>query len=330
MHKITKMKITATTCWIAMTAAWAETPQPVILDIGYQNQVLYVDDVSDRSKLAASATPVIPNLRTFSSATALGDIVSINGKPAKGSVVVRSQFLNLAPNAPSGQSIGDTFRPAFGDIVFEILQADGTPVGTLMLLGYLGGAAPPGAPASFQNNATVTGGTGAFLGARGYFASPAAPLRPTSTQEDPANRRVNGGPQGHVFVYLIPASWPEIVTTANGPAVLHAGDSTLVTAAKPARSGEILTFYATGLGPTRPALEPGNVFSASPLQVANSPVEVTIGGREAEVLYAGGYPGSTDGFQVNVRLPTGLSPGPASVRLNAAFVPSAAINIPIQ
>jgi uncharacterized protein (TIGR03437 family) len=37
-----------------------------------------------------------------------------------------------------------------------------------------------------------------------------------------------------------------------------ASDFTRVTAAKPARSGETLTLLASGLGPTRPGVDPGN------------------------------------------------------------------------
>ena len=44
-----------------------------------------------------------------------------------------------------------------------------------------------------------------------------------------------------------------MVQTANGPAVVHGADFSLVTAAKPAKPGEILTLLATGLGPTQPA-----------------------------------------------------------------------------
>jgi hypothetical protein len=131
----------------------------------------------------------------------------------------------------------------------------------------------------------VTGGTGAFLGARGYMTSPDLSFRLASILEDSSNRRANGGNRGHFTVYLMPLSWPQIVSMPNGPAIVHASDGSLVTTAKPAKSGEVLTLYATGLGPTRPALEPGKVFTANPLQVANSPIEVTVGGQPAEVLY---------------------------------------------
>ena len=148
--------------------------------------------------------------------------------------------------------------------------------------------------------------------------------------EDPANRRINGGGLGHFLIYLIPMSSPQIVSTPNGPAIVHVSDGSLVTAAKPAKSGEVLTLYASGIGPTRPALEPGKVFSANPLQVANSPVEVTVDGQQAEVLYAGGYPSSPDAFQVNFRLPSTVTHGPVPLHVTAAFIPGPQVSLPIQ
>src|SRR5260370_5355252 len=38
------------------------------------------------------------NLRNFMTAILMGDIVSVNGRPAKGSVVVRSQVIMLVPS----------------------------------------------------------------------------------------------------------------------------------------------------------------------------------------------------------------------------------------
>lgn len=83
--------------------------------------------------------------------------------------------------------------------------------------------------------------------------------------------------------------------TLTGPAVTHASDFSLVTASKPATAGEILSLFATGLGPTRPAVDLGSPFPATPLAVVNSPVEVTVNGKPAEVLAAVGYPGAVDG-----------------------------------
>src|SRR5579862_8498611 len=96
---------------------------------------------------------------------------------------------------------------------YEILQSDGTAVGTIMTQGLnVGGPSPPG-PAAGSFNFAIVGGTGAFLGARGQTGNAAQglgsaqiPIRAASITEDPANRRVNGG--GHVVftAFLIPMS----------------------------------------------------------------------------------------------------------------------------
>jgi uncharacterized protein (TIGR03437 family) len=310
---------------------WAQAPQFATLDIGWENYVAYVNDVADPSKIGTSSGATNPSiLKNFMTAILIADIVSVNGKPAKGNLSVRGQFVMLGSSPASGQAIADTSRGALGDLYLEILQTDGTPVGSIMSTGFLAGSAPPGAPPGLLFNMPVTGGTGAFTGTSGVLTSAPFTLRVASMQEDPANRRSNGGGKGHFMVYLIPLLKPEIVITRNGPAIVHASDSSLVTASKPAKGGEVLTLYATGLGPTRPALEPGKVFTADPLQLTNSSIEVSVGGQLAEVLYAGGYPGSSDAFQVNFRIPNGVAPGTPSLQLTAAFIPGGTVGIPVQ
>jgi uncharacterized protein (TIGR03437 family) len=44
----------------------------------------------------------------------------------------------------------------------------------------------------------------------------------------------------------------------------HASDNTLVTRAKPAKAGEILTLFASGLGPTKPGVDLGEPFPRIP------------------------------------------------------------------
>ena len=269
----------------------------------------------------------------------ISDIVAVNGKPAKGTMVERVSILHLSPTAPPGDTIADTFRTGLYDFNFEIQQADGTPIGSIRSGGVGGGAPPPGAiKAVAVANHPILGGTGAFLGVRGYQGSPPASpagnnmtlARTASFSEDPANRRILGGGPAHHTLYIIPMFWPKILTTRNGPAIVHASDYALVTTAKPAESGEILTLFATGLGPTRPGLELGDTFTAAPLQVANSPVDVTVNGAAAEVLYAGGYPGTTNTYQVDFRLPSGITSGTASLQITAAWIGGPEVKIPVQ
>jgi hypothetical protein len=62
-----------------------------------------------------------------------------------------------------GQAIGDVTRGFLDDGMLEFLQTDGTPIGTITVLGFVTGPPPPGAPVA-QNawNMAVTGGTGRF------------------------------------------------------------------------------------------------------------------------------------------------------------------------
>ena len=110
----------------------------------------------------------------------------------------------------------------------------------------------------------------------------------------------------------------------------HSSDFSLVSPSKPAAAGEILSLFATGLGPTRPSLDPGQPFPASPLAVVNSPIEVTVNGEDAEVLGAVGYPGAVGGYQVNFRLPPDTPKGSATILVSAAWIAGSSVSIPVQ
>ena len=131
-------------------------------------------------------------------------------------------------------------------------------------------------------------------------------------------------------LHIIPMSRPEIVATPAGPAVTHASDFSVVTVSKPATPGETLSLFATGLGPTRPGVDPGQPFPAKPLAIVNSPVDVTVNGKSVEVLGAVGYPGSLNGYQVNFRLPPDTAAGTATIQLSAAWIEGAAVTIAVQ
>src|SRR5262249_51364930 len=123
---------------------------------------------------------------------------------------------------------------------------------------------------------------------------------------------------------------PEVVTADGHPAIVHSSDFSLVTAHKPALPGEVLTLFASGLGPTRPGVEPGAPFPADPLQVCNSPIEVLVNGKSADVLSAVGYPGAVDRYQVNFRVPDGIGGGLASVQLTSAWIQGREVRLPVQ
>jgi hypothetical protein len=326
---------TLATTGIYLGIALAQTPTGVVLKIDLKDYVFYQIETSDYGQLAMDpGMPVANPPRTFGSFAGIADIVAVNGRAVKGTFVDRANWMNPKPNPRPGQAIADTNRAPFVQWHCEILQEDGTPVGSIAGIGLNGGPAPPGAPSGSTGGTwIVTGGTGAFLGVRGQGAFGAATVAldaRRSAVEDPVNRRLHGGAALPLILYLIPMSRPEIVTTSNGPAVVHASDFTPVTAATPARSGEALTLFASGLGPTRPGVDPGLPFTADPVQVVNSPLDVIVNGRSAEVLYAGGYPGAVDRYQVNFTVPDGTEAGLAVVQLSSAWIVGPEVRIAVQ
>jgi uncharacterized protein (TIGR03437 family) len=309
-----------------------------MLFVEFENNVQYNQDTADYSKLATdpSATTAATS-KNFQSNIVIADIVAVNGQPAKGVFFRERRTITLTPNPASGQAIADVARNFSGfETAFEILQPDGTPIGSIFLSGFGGGSpTPPGAPlAQNLSNLAIVGGTGAFLGARGQGGEAAIPgntgARQASMTEDPSKRRNNGGGKMRWVLHVIPMVRPEISVTPPGTAVTHSSDFSAVTASKPANAGEVLSVFATGLGPVRPGVDPGQPFPATPLAVVNSPIEVTVNGQSVEVLGAVGFPGSVDGYQVNFRLPPDMPHGSASIQISAAWIPSVPVKIPIQ
>jgi len=316
---------------VICTSAHGQSPLQTTLVVDLQNVVEYQDDNGAPEKFATNSNITsAATFKNFGVVTLIGDIVAVNGQPAKGTYVGRSRGLVTSPAPSPGGAIADVTRTALREHVFEILQSDGTAVGTIMSMGFSGGAAPPGAPSTDRANWAIVGGTGAFLAARGTVAGTGGTGRAASMAEDPANRRIYGGKPLSFIIHVIPMLVPQIVNTANGPAVVHSSGFTLVSASKPAAAGEILSLFATGLGPTLPAVDPGLPFPSNPLAAVNSPVTVTVNGKPADVLAAVGYPGSTEGYQVNFRMPPDAAKGSAIIQVSAAWVAGAPVSIVVQ
>jgi uncharacterized protein (TIGR03437 family) len=309
------------------------------LTIEIENYVPYHYEMFDPSKFATSpdltaAQPAIP----FGQLIILGDIVAVNGRSVKGVWALRATDLFLTPTVgmqppnqpPQGrQAIADVQRGHIEDMVWDILDLDSNPIGTITASGFSRGPRAPGTPADVTLDAlTITGGTGAFFGIRGQaglvdLGSP----RQATVFEAPANRRVLGGAKRRYLLQIIPMTTPEVAMTSSGPAIVHA-DSTFVSAARPAKAGEVITIYALGLGPTRGSVAFGTAFPQVP-EVLVAPTDVLANGLAADILYAGSYPGSTEGYQINLRLPAGLAPGPAELKIRSAWIEGSSVVIPI-
>ncbi|HKE24300.1 MAG TPA: kelch repeat-containing protein [Bryobacteraceae bacterium] len=115
-----------------------------------------------------------------------------------------------------------------------------------------------------------------------------------------------------------PVSAPALFSTggdAQGQgAIWHSSTGEIASAADPAVAGEALSMYTTSF------VEGGAI-----------PPQVAIAGRLGEILYFGDAPGYPGYYQVNFRVPDGISPGPAvSVRLTYLGRPSKEVTIAVQ
>jgi trimeric autotransporter adhesin len=108
----------------------------------------------------------------------------------------------------------------------------------------------------------------------------------------------------------VTAASPGIFTADSsgiGQAAALNQDNSLNSAAKPARPGDIVSLFVTGEGQVFPAGVDGKL-AAPPLPRPFLPVGVTIGGKPADVKYAGGAPGLVAGvMQINAQIPTSIS-----------------------
>jgi hypothetical protein len=183
-------------------------PHPQNLKVDINNLVLYNYDTFDTSVFGMMGGIVPSMMKTYNYHISIGDIVAVNGDPAKGTLLCTHTMFVLSPTAAAGgggPAIADTTRSMIDDCSLEILTRDGSPVGTIFIHGLFGGAPPPGAPANVTlSNMIVTGGTGAFLGGRGQAGQDGPwTARIASVSENPANRRLNGGGTESIVLQLL-------------------------------------------------------------------------------------------------------------------------------
>lgn len=78
---------------------------------------------------------------------------------------------------------------------------------------------------------------------------------------------------------------------------------------QPARHGDFVSIYATGLGSVSTEVPSGSAAPVETLDKVKAPVDVIIDGQNAEVSFAGLAPGFTGLYQVNAQIPVSASTG---------------------
>jgi uncharacterized protein (TIGR03437 family) len=89
-----------------------------------------------------------------------------------------------------------------------------------------------------------------------------------------------------------------------------AGPTTLSNA-RPVKRGDFIQIYGTGLGPVTNTPADGTPALASPLSLMKLTPQVSIGGAQATVVFAGLAPGNVGLYQINAEVPASASTGDA-------------------
>jgi len=118
----------------------------------------------------------------------------------------------------------------------------------------------------------------------------------------------------------------------NQAIAVHA-DGTLISAAAPARGGEVIVLFAAGLGRTSPDLVPDKVPAAAATILYASQLQILLNGgalAPGSVQYAGVTPGFAGLYQINLKLPDVLPANPQiQVTIGAQSSPLAVV-LPTQ
>jgi uncharacterized protein (TIGR03437 family) len=145
-------------------------------------------------------------------------------------------------------------------------------------------------------------------------------------------RVVRQGVTGPEAKIMLADAAPKLFTTQAGYAIAqHGADYSMVTPNAPARAGEVVVIYATGLGRTAP--EPAVFEIPQYAGLLVSGLQLFLDGSQVSpdrIFYAGLTPGSAGVYQVNVTLPDELGSDPEIRVTVAAQVSTAGVKLPVQ
>jgi uncharacterized protein (TIGR03437 family) len=139
----------------------------------------------------------------------------------------------------------------------------------------------------------------------------------------------NGATGASIVVPVLPAQ-PAVFNYSIGAnvfgAILHANFQ-LADTGHPAKSGEVVLIYCTGLGAVSSTPADGAAGSG---QSTTASATATIGGTAAPVSFSGLAPGFVGLYQVNAQVPAGLKSGNQPVVITISGASSKPVLLPVQ
>jgi uncharacterized protein (TIGR03437 family) len=142
-----------------------------------------------------------------------------------------------------------------------------------------------------------------------YFVSPEQInfLIPSNLLPGPVNLQVvRDGRYGREVRLQLHPSDPALYQLSPETAIATRPDGSVAMEEDPARPGDILILYATGLGQTEPRAAPGEIVRLAARIKADAEFQLTLDNRPVppeSMFYVGLTPGFAGLYQINLRLP---------------------------
>jgi uncharacterized protein (TIGR03437 family) len=153
----------------------------------------------------------------------------------------------------------------------------------------------------------------------------------TPNQQYPVIAVLNGALSVPVMTDISPIQLG-VAAQDNGLVIAqHGVGSAYITEASPAKQGEVVVIYLSGMGATSPAVQSGQPAPGGP-NLAKAVVQptVTLDGQAATVQYAGLTPGFVGLYQVNFVVPSNAGTGDLTLIVKQNSVSSNATRIPVS
>ncbi len=133
-----------------------------------------------------------------------------------------------------------------------------------------------------------------------------------------------GSVEPAIFAYPAPGEPP------NQGAIVNAATYAVADPTNPVTAGNILAVFCTGLGVVNQTVADGAAAPSSPVANTVATPSVTIGGQNAQVTFSGLAPGFVGLYQLDVIVPSGVTPGsqvPVIVSISGSSSPAATIAV---
>jgi uncharacterized protein (TIGR03437 family) len=127
-----------------------------------------------------------------------------------------------------------------------------------------------------------------------------------------------GGADSAAVAMPVVAAQPGIFATGGTDAIAADANFERITQDHPAVRDAFIVLYATGLGEVENSPGTGNAAPSTPLARTRVTPQVRFSGTPAEVVFSGLAPGFAGLYQLNVRVPAGLTAGTADVVIEQA------------